>query len=512
MKTIKYTILSLLFITNITSCNDWLEIYPQNEQLSDTYWASQEDVEAVLSSGYYYMREMVADKLIPLGELRGGSVFSIVSNKLQNFQVKETDEDICNWGSFYQIINVSNVVLANASKARDNDDTYELEEMNAHYCEAYFLRALSYFYLVRNWRDVPLITVPFEDDSNPYHIAKSSEGEIIKQIKDDILAAIATGATKEYYETTWETKGFATKWAFYALMADVCLWSEDYETAIEYCDFLLKSNSTKAPVLLSTPTHAKWFSMFNPGNSNESIFEIQWNYEESQTNSLPTLFDNSATGRRYQISEQLLLEFNAEYSYTIESELEAVRTMYGGYYTDDPAAYDVATKGYVWKYCGSKTLSDKRTRTYYDPNFIIYRMAEVYLMKAEALILASENKENWEMAVSLINDIRRRSNLEEKEYTDDLNEKELLEMVLYERRIEFVGEGKCWYDLLRFGRRDNYKYKTIFLIDNVLTYNKQAGESWINSVLINNDAHFLPISESELESNKLLVQNPYYTY
>ncbi|MDP4278016.1 MAG: RagB/SusD family nutrient uptake outer membrane protein, partial [Bacteroidota bacterium] len=417
---------------------------------------------------------------------------------------------LCNWGPFYQVINIANVVLANAEKAKERDETYKQEELNSNYCEAYFLRALTYFYLVRNWREVPLITVPFEDDSHSYRIAKSSESEIIKQIKSDVEAALATGAAKEAYETTWETKGRATKWALYALMADVCLWSEDYDKAIEYCDYLLNATSAKAPVLLSTPTHDKWFSMFNPGNSNESIFEIQWSYERKQTNTLPILFDNLATDRLYQISQSLLTEFNAEYTYTFENQLEAVRTMYGGYYTDDPAGYDVATKGYVWKYCGAKTYSEKRTQTYYDPNFIIYRMAEIYLMKAEALVLRSDSREDWKKALELVNDIRTRSNLAKIEYTDDLSEQDMLGLILYERRMEFVGEGKSWYDILRFGRRNNNKYKSVFLVENVTKYNKQASESWLNSVLSNDDALFLPIAQSELKANSALVQNPYY--
>jgi len=505
-----HSLLTGIALLLTTSCNDWLEVMPQNDQTSDAYWQNQEEVDAMVTSGYLYLREMVVDYLIPYGELRSGQLYSIKTNKLQNFQVKPTDESLCDWGPFYQIINVANTVLSNAHKAMTNDRTYKVEEMNAHFCEAYFLRALSYFYLVRNWREVPLITVPFEDDSYSYHVPKTSEDSIIAQIKADVRAALATGAAKEYYETTWETKGRATRWALYALMADVCLWSEDYATAITFCDYLMNPNSSHAPVLLSTPNHATWFSMFNPGNSNESIFELQWDYQENQTNNLPILFDNTATNRLYQLSPQLLLDFNSEYGYTVENMLEAVRTMFGGYYTADPNAWEVATSGYIWKYCGSRTLSDKRTQTYYDPNFILYRMADVYLMKAEALILRSNNPADWQEAADLINVIRQRSNLEPIDDVSDKNEQEMLALVLYERRMELVGEGKSWYDVLRFGRRANNRYKSVFLDDLVTTYNKQAGESWLLSVLSNDNALFLPISESELEANKLLEQNPYY--
>jgi len=517
MKTIKY--IGLLFITTLvlltSSCNDWLTVYPQNAQANDMYWKSKKDVEAVVTSGYYYLRDMTVSSLLPWGELRSGAIFDVKSNNnLQTFSIKPTDEAYSNWGNLYKIINIANVVLANAPKVMASDDTYKEAEMKAHLCEAYFLRALCYFYIVRNWRDAPLNTEPYEDDSYSYLKAKSSEEQLIAQIKSDIVAALATGAAKEYYGTNWETKGRATIWAFYALMADVCLWSEDYETAYTYCNYLLEANSARKPVFMSTPTHNSWFSMFNPGNSNESIFEIQWNYEEEQRNDLPILFDNIHQDRRYEMSYQLLLDFNAEYSTTLSSAKEAVRTMYGGYFVDNIGGFLWATRGYVWKYCGGRTLSDKRMPTYYDPNFIIYRVTEVMLMKAEALILRNKagSAADWQEAINIMNEVRARSNLEPLIYTAELTDEDMLKMLLHERRMEFVGEGKSWYDILRFGRRDHNKFKETLLVQNVLNYNQRASESWLMSVLNNDDALFLPVWEEELKVNELLVQNPYYAF
>jgi hypothetical protein len=392
------------------------------------------------------------------------------------------------------------------------DDTYAEEEMKSHLSEAYFLRALSYFYIVRNWREAPLITTAYEDDTNNYQIAKATEDEIIAQIKSDIKTALTTGASKEFFNTTWETKGRATRWALYALMSDVCLWSEDYETALEYSNMLLNSTSARKPVFMQTASQASWFSMYNPGNSNESILELQWNYQENQTNVLPVYFDNISQSRKYELSMQLLRDFNNEYIETLVAGKEAVRTMFGGYYVDNKDAFEIATRGYLWKYCGAKTLSDKRTVTYYDPNFIIYRVSEVMLMKAEALILRSNggNAADWQLAIDIMNEVRTRANLELLEYNENLSEEDMLKMLLHERQIEFAGEGKSWYDLLRFGRRNNNKYKQLFIIQYVSTYNEQASESWLRSVLSNDDAHFLPIWENELKVNPLLIQNPYY--
>ena len=83
-------------------------------------------------------------------------------------------------------------------------------------------------------------------------------------------------------------------------------------------------------------------------------------------------------------------------------------------------------------------------------------------------------------------------------------------LLLNERATELAGEGKAWYDMLRMGRRDNYKYKTELIISRLLDFNQSASSSWLLSVLSDNNALYLPIWEDELEVNPLLVQNPYY--
>jgi hypothetical protein len=170
-----------------------------------------------------------------------------------------------------------------------------------------------------------------------------------------------------------------------------------------------------------------------------------------------------------------------------------------------------ATNAFVWKYMGSTVLTEKRTSEFYDPNFILYRMADVLLMKAEALILQGKDDLRWAEALDLINRVRSRSNLAALDWiVTDVSEIDLLKAVFYERQMELAGEGKIWYDLLRFSRRNSNQYKEVFLLDHVLDYNNQASGSWLRSVLLNDDALFLPIWDKELDANTLLVQNPYY--
>lgn len=514
-----------------TACSDYLEVIPENSQVADDYWRTEQDVENVLFGGYYYLRSTVEPYLIPWGECRAGLVYNAKSStRLQIWQMQATNS-LCDWSVFYKIINIANTVLARADEACQNDDTYSEAARNSHYTEAYFLRALSYFYLVRNFRDVPMTLEAYQDDKVVINLPKTSEDTIIAQIKSDIRAALQTGAAKESFSTTWETKGRATRWALYALMADVCLWSGDYQGVIDYSDAILNANNPKAPAFLSSPSRSVFMSIFNPGNSNESIFELQWNYEENQTNNLPTLFDDENENATYAVCPQACSDFSREYINIVGEDLEAggsslkesARTFHSSFYPGANNGMSLSlNKGYVWKYIGSTTEDKKRTTTYYDPNFILYRVADVILMKAEACLLIDGIEPTTEHkieAIRLINRIRERAGYVLDDtgtglYVEDdavvENQESLLEKVLKERRMEFLGEGKIWYDMLRMGRSNNNRYKQSFLIDQVVEYNNCTSESWIRSVLTSDNALFLPILSTEIERNPNLIQNPYY--
>ena len=529
---LSFIICHLSFSVALTSCNDYLEIYPENVQPTDEYWGSKEEVDATLSAGYFYLRDAVETYLIPWGELRAGCVSARGNNTLQRFEIKPTEKTLNKWAPMYKIINAANLVLKNAEKALGNDDTYTPEEMNSHHCEAYWLRAAAYFYIVRNWRDAPLITEPFETDELTFNVPKSGEQAIIAQIKSDLTKAIELGAAKEKFNTTWETKGRATKWAILALMTDVCLWNSNFDEAISYANAILNSTSPAAPRFMSTPTHSSWFSMFNPGNANESIYEVQWSYDKKslgvpQTNNLTNFFDPSLTGYKYQYSQQMLDDMRDEYRTLREKYLGqqfdyelAVRTMYGSFVTEqaNPENYENATQAYVWKYYGGTSYNTKRLSVQdYDCNYILYRVADVMLMKAEALVMrqAGKSEADNQEAINILNQIRRRSNLSE---TIDVNSHssltELMQKgILHERLMELAGEGKAWYDMLRMGRYKDPSGETNFkelFIQNVITYNKAANESWIRSVLSNENAWYLPVNASEISANELLEQNPYY--
>lgn len=507
-----FTILLLFGGLLMSGCSDWLDVQPKDKQSTDMYWESSEDVEAILAQGYSRLRDCVP-YIIDWGELRGSSVIvpvrSTPAGQIQNFTVLPSTSAV-QWGAFYQVIGMANAVLKYAPGVIEKDESYYQSQMDSHLTEAYFLRGLSYLYLVRNFREVPLITEPYVDDAMPTDVPKSSEVEILEQIKSDVRAALATDAAKETFNGTWATKGRATKWALYALMAETCLWAEDYEECVTYADYLINSTAPIRPVFMSTP--GQWYNIFYPGNSNESIFEIQYdetNYAQgggSPSKLLP--YGSDVTVNTYMYSEPMTIRLINEF---YQNQDEVNRTYYGSFagitYTSYPE------NGIIWKYSGLGVADREAVRTILDANYIIYRMADVMLMKAEALIRIGGSA-NWTEALAIINRIRERSELRPRdevsaENINEATEEILLEMLLDERDMEFAAEGKRWYDLLRYGKQQNFKYKSRFKIL-IMENNLTAESRWLGSVLDNDNAWYLPIPASDISTNSLLKQNPYY--
>jgi hypothetical protein len=145
-------------------------------------------------------------------------------------------------------------------------------------------------------------------------------------------------------------------------------------------------------------------------------------------------------------------------------------------------------------------------------NWIIYRLSDVILIKAEALIERNEG-DDFTTAFNLINVVNKRANnvvegenrtstLKASDYTDSKAAMEAL--VLEERQREFLFEGKRWYDLVRFARRDGNNSRLIDLATRKLLENVNA----IKIKLADPNVIYFPYYRNELKVNPLLKQNP----
>ena len=128
-------------------------------------------------------------------------------------------------------------------------------------------------------------------------------------------------------------------------------------------------------------------------------------------------------------------------------------------------------------------------------------------MKAEAL----NQKERGEEALALIAEVRERAAaLEQTEKSVLASDKEgITDYILEERAREFAFEGKRWFDVLRNARRDNYARLDILLTMAAFSAPSDRQQS-ILAKLKDKNSHYLPVYFYELQTNKALVQNPFY--
>ena len=404
----------------------------------------------------------------------------------------------------YRAINFANTVLKFAPIVVDRDQTFDVNESKALEAEALYLRSLCYFYLIRIFRDVPLVLEASENDDQDYYPAINTEQEIFLQITDDLNTAVEdlpTSHAKLEYD-----KGRATKSAAHALLADIYLYFEKYQACINECDQVINSG------LYGLVDGEDWFMNFFPGNSNESIFEIQFDKDLNQTNQLYRMYAPTFAGTYPDGNDEFRVSpfFVQDFETNISDRRGGNRTYYsysgGGWYS-------IETIYILWKYVGTEGAPSTTTgaaaagyrlgNKESDANWIIYRYPDILLMKAEALV----QQGNFEQAIGLINMVRERAL---QEPVIGITNKNMLEdIILDERAKEFCGEGKRWFDLVRLGRRNHFERMDRFI--EILAENKSYEEAEIiRSKYSNPDSWFLPIHQDEIDQNNKLVQNPYY--
>ena len=483
---LKYLLLILLLFMQV-SCNDWLELIPPNGLIRNEFWKAKEDVEAVLMSAYETFGEMDR-QLFLYGELRADFLLGDNNQSLDEQKIMENnifpDNPFCDWGGFYSVINYCNEVIKNAPQVRELDNTFTEVKLKNILAEAYFMRSLSYFYLVRIFGDVPLILEPADTDAADFYLPKISGEEVLDQITSD-LKSNRNFAPSSDFLTLADMKGRASKAAFDALLADIELWRFNYEEVLQHIE---KIELTEKFDLMPT---AKWFDIFYPGNSLESIFEIQFDESLDQPNSLAGL--TSRFSNQYEASQKAYQFLGKEFSKEIVRGEGATITKYGeGEYG-------------IWKYIGQS--ADGRTeRSGADgssANWIIYRYADILLMKAEAL----SQLNRFDEALLIINDIRERAGVGRISLGNSAIAFE--DAILQERALELAYEGKRWFDLLRLGRRNNYARKEA-LIEIIVSNVPSTQKRIMAAKLTNPLGWYLPVFETEIESNRNMTQNPYY--
>ena len=358
--------------------------------------------------------------------------------------------------------------------------------------EAYFLRAHYYFVLVRLYGGLPLRTEPYNPGEST-DIARSSIEETYAQIIADCQRAIDLLPAKSQYNS--DNVGRASRDAALTMMADILLTlapqnQSYYSQVASLCDQV-----TALGYDLSQCAYEDNFDA-TINNGPESIFEVQFSgnteYDfwgnNPQSSWLSTFMgprnaDFVAGGYGWNQPTQ---EFVDQYE---PGDLRKDMTiLYEGCPDFDGKAYrsSYSNTGYnVRKFLVSKSISPEYNTN--PQNFVVYRYADVLLMKAEALNEQGQTAQ----AADALNIVRQRAGLAN---VANLTQEAMREKIIHERRIELAFEGHRWFDMIRVQGGD---YAVGYLHS-------------IGKTQATRERLLFPIPQTEMDANSLMTQNPGY--
>ena len=526
MKT-KYNSVYLLILLGVVfgnfSCKKFLDVPPQGQITGENYWQSRQQALASVAGMYSNLgcskdnwqagqvSPASATKLTPMeayiywGEIRGELLTTNIGITPANQLSKENidaylvgeNDMLTQITPFYRIINIANQVIKNAPLIPARDPAFSETESQQFAAEGYFVRAFCYLWLTRTFKGVPLVLNPSETDAQDYNIAQSSQQQVLEQIVKDLELAKVT--LPLLYTDMQYQHVRANKFTAMSALADTYLWlaatAKDagsanafYDKAIENCDGII--NSGKYFLMPGTEYDDIW----NKGDTDESIFETFGNNAvNGQSTSMFAWFLNNA--KYWVVNPTVDNLFN-----------EPLLKDYRG---SVPPVGPIPKAGTVISYDPSTRLVKKWATN--NSRWVFYRYADILLMKAEAIAHRfADDAARLTQAAALVNQVRARA-FGVSGFTG-VSANSTFEMdnaLLDERAREFIAEGRRWFDLVRFGSRDNFLHPEL-LTDRVVASRSGSDQLLIGPRVINPESWYFPFNAADLAVNPNLVQNPYY--
>lgn len=567
--------ISILFaaVLLLCSCVDTV-ILPDDKTVKEDFWKTKSDVALMVNGAYSSMlSSSVITRLIVWGDFRSdellydNSVTATDGTRVALAQIEtgniETTNTFSDWSSFYYVINNCNLVIDNASAVREIDPSYTDGDYLADRAQMLALRSLCYFYLVRAFRDVPYSAQAFENSSQEMNLPQTAPCEVLENCINDLKEAEQNAFTSDAY-TGWKRTGWINRDAIRAMLADIYLWrasvmhnDSDYQKCIEYCDLVINSRKAQQTLQPGETTEAEYplaegkdafDDLFIDQNADESIFELQYDGSNNSNTGVCQAFykyKNNSSSNGYMTASPIFGQLGANNVYEKTGDLRFLQNCYEVVSNGGTAlsAYKVRKMVENSKTTGTVNpvshdpYKSSTTRAYnaFQQNYIVYRLSDIMLMKAEAMTQLATGDDDVQLrsAFNIVQYVNNRSIYDGSLSNDSLrwvnnNTKTGMEtLVLKERLRELCFEGKRWYDLLRYNYRhvDGIDYtKTLGQIKNEggsfvrnnsdmmsLMARKNSSNSAALIAKMRTEPYlYMPVLEGQMKVNPMLVQNPGY--
>ncbi|TLX76398.1 RagB/SusD family nutrient uptake outer membrane protein [Labilibacter sediminis] len=470
MNKVKQIIYAVVLGFVFTSCHDLLDVEAYSKLTDDNFWQNADDIEAGVNGVYdvlgdknagLYNKDLLLLNILSTDEsytTRNGG-----EKQISQFLYTPATSYLNNlWKGSYKLINRANVVI---NSVQDLDSTkVSFDEKRRYLGEVKFLRALSYFNLVRNYNNVPLKLKPSEGMEST-HVPVAEVEDIYEVILQDLDSAIVglpdhfgggdLGRADKAAAIALKAKVYLTM-AGYPLLGGDNGTTDEYQNALDLAKELIDNAATYSLGLWDNYSDA--YTLEND-NGKEDIFCVQF----SSTVGLSPSFEGSLIHKECFKGKTINgFKYDGKLTYRPSTYLikafeknDTRAAMISPKYTVNGDEYSAGNKNPMFtKWLDQNILDNQLNAQVSDQEFKVFRFAEIYLIAAEA-----ENELNGpENAYQYINVIRARAReLDESGNPiegavpdlEGLTQVDFRAAVLNERLVELHAEAKRWYDLVR---------------------------------------------------------------
>lgn len=439
MKNTRDILLKVILPLSLISCQKSLEERPKTVAV-ETFYNTREEVESAVNAIYTPLRANTIPNYIATLECQSDYGYGRGSwaqmNEYQGLNDVNTTRVSGFWSDFYLSIRNANFVIRNAP----NGNAISEADITRYVGEARFLRAFSYFHLVRNWGGVLLRT---ENNISETDLPRSTPEEIYALIVEDLEIA-ETDLPDNAPQT-----GRPSKWAAKTLLADVYLQLERYDDARDKAAEVMAAGKYSLVPVASTADYQK---IYGPAviTTPEEIFYMKYMRQDGQGNYMLWITNHPSTGYFNFGGAYAIYGDNRNPVYQTWDDADFRKGLWNNINIGLGANSLVSSK-----YRDNQAVSQRGAGN----DLPIYRYSELLLIYAEAASRAGNGP--TADAMEALNKVHRRAYGFDPETPSpvdfdwqDYNAGSFLDLVMKERGYEFQFEGKRWLELKRTGRAE----------------------------------------------------------
>lgn len=534
MKAFQYCLIISLLLLGEACSEDLLQVTDPNNDSQEDFFQRIEEVNQSLTAAYSPMSDIHSwgFQFMPYFMLTMGLetdmdwVNTPDWNEISTFEMKSANAPVRrSWHALFRGVARTNDFFDNANFYLENFATEnDRPTINLMLGQAHFLRGFYYFHLIRLYgadspdRDPNALGVPYHKDGLPLsdeevYKPRNTVGEVYQYILEDFSSALELLNDVD----SWDAENIARvdRYTVLGYLGKVHLYLGNNEEAISFFDQVINSGQFNLALNLGEYPNNPYDNLFHGKNefSEESIWELNFgNHEISMWNGgaqngypiyIAPWTDNRQSYNNLFVHHKNIARLKSDPRLkinTLEPFTDSVRVFKGGAlvpvkpYPTDPAGMGWSFNKYVERDFAPSQNNETAI------NFIFMRLADIYLLKAEA----HNNLGQDLVALEWTNKVRRRaygamdfdSPVDSIDFKD-LTGSQLRDSIREERFRELFSEGHRWYDIKRWRIAPQESQKIGSLRSGVINFDEDTD-------------YALPIPIDEMTTNRGMIQNPGY--